>query len=117
MNRLIIPIFGFDTSQQGRSALIAEVAGHLSALKGFPSIRYCHFAEFQQAGSLDFGFAQPYLVGRTGDGTKLRSSKPTGDGFHCPTGFPRFHPGSTPGAGVRKAQDHGSLFSENSGTS
>lgn len=101
--------------QQGRSALIAEVAVNPWFRKAILLSLHRHCAEFQWAGSLDFDPVQPYLVDRTGDREKCKSSGRSGDCSHLSNR--NSTSGRFPGVGVRKAEDHGSLISENPGTS
>ena len=74
--------------QQGRSALIAEVAVIRWFLQAILLSLHRQCAEFQWAGSLDFDRVQPYLVDRTGDWEKCKSSGRSGDCSHCPIGIP-----------------------------
>ncbi len=74
--------------QQGRSALIAEVAVIGWFLQATLLSLNRHCAEFQWAGSLDFDPVQPYLVDRTVDREKCKSSGRSGDCSHCPIGIP-----------------------------
>ena len=88
----MIPTFArcigeWNDPQQGRSALIAEVAVNPWFLQAILLSLNRQCAEFQWSGSLDFDPVQPYLVDRTGDREKCKSSGRSGDCSRCPIGI------------------------------